>query len=347
MPQTILLKRGSEEVLKSQNPKLKRGEPIVVFCNDGSIRLKIGNGRNYFKSLPYSTQIPDDVSIELVDNVLSFKGFNKAKDSTVPIKVSKNALEWLPLDLVTSISKIKDNDSILNLNDRELSTTISLTYDRSTNKISLIGKDNKVLGEINASEFIVSGFLEDVAYDNENNCLVFTWNTTSGIKTDSVQLRGLFNPYVSSNGIEIVDNNIGIKIANDTEPYVSVDNDGLCISGIQSAIDTAITHTNKKIDTIIGTINDINNDYNDLNLEITEIRSDIESLQHSIKNDVDEQLAAITDTIDTIEFNIDSINNSINNFVTTEELNEKIDDILVNSSINCIDGGRISDVYNT
>ena len=48
MSATIKLKRGTEQDLASRNPRLAKGEPIIVFCNDGAVRLKIGNGVNYF-----------------------------------------------------------------------------------------------------------------------------------------------------------------------------------------------------------------------------------------------------------------------------------------------------------
>ena len=50
---TYKLKRGKETDLEQLNPLLLRGEPLTVFCNDGDIRLKIGNGTDHYNDLPF------------------------------------------------------------------------------------------------------------------------------------------------------------------------------------------------------------------------------------------------------------------------------------------------------
>ena len=43
---TYQLKRGLQSVIEAKNPILAEGEPIVIFCNDGSTKLKIGEGKS-------------------------------------------------------------------------------------------------------------------------------------------------------------------------------------------------------------------------------------------------------------------------------------------------------------
>lgn len=43
---TYQLKRGLQSVIEAKNPILAEGEPIVIFCNDGSTKLKIGDGKS-------------------------------------------------------------------------------------------------------------------------------------------------------------------------------------------------------------------------------------------------------------------------------------------------------------
>ena len=50
---TYKLKRGSEDAIARVNPVLEAGEPIVVFCNDGETRLKIGNGVDPYDALNF------------------------------------------------------------------------------------------------------------------------------------------------------------------------------------------------------------------------------------------------------------------------------------------------------
>ena len=82
---TYQLKRGLQSVIEAKNPILAEGEPIVIFCNDGSTKLKIGDGKTPYSELTYVggtiTQDPDSgeiVQIE-IDSTLS-------EDSTNPVE---------------------------------------------------------------------------------------------------------------------------------------------------------------------------------------------------------------------------------------------------------------------
>ena len=65
---TYQLKRGNEDILKEKNPALQRGEPIIVFCNDGSVRFKAGDGINMYNDLPFiGGSVTEDLVNELID----------------------------------------------------------------------------------------------------------------------------------------------------------------------------------------------------------------------------------------------------------------------------------------
>ena len=81
--------------------------------------------------------------------------------------------------------------------------------------------------------------LEDVSYNADNNTLTFRWNTEAGIAEDTVVLSDIIEPYTKGNGIEIDGNSIKIKLAEDSESFLTVSEAGLKISGIQDAINTA------------------------------------------------------------------------------------------------------------
>lgn len=58
MAQTVIehvyhLKGGAQLALEHENPLLDRREPVVVFCQDGIVRLKIGDGQTRYNDLPY------------------------------------------------------------------------------------------------------------------------------------------------------------------------------------------------------------------------------------------------------------------------------------------------------
>ncbi len=47
------LKRGAQEAVERVDPLLAAGEPLVVFCTDGSTRLKIGDGKHRYSELEW------------------------------------------------------------------------------------------------------------------------------------------------------------------------------------------------------------------------------------------------------------------------------------------------------
>ena len=50
---TYHLKGGNEDAVNRANPLLDRREPIVVFCNDGITRMKIGDGVHRYDELKF------------------------------------------------------------------------------------------------------------------------------------------------------------------------------------------------------------------------------------------------------------------------------------------------------
>lgn len=50
------LKRGKEDVVTNVNPVLQDGEPVVVWLNDGTVNIKVGDGDSPFRELPWVGQ---------------------------------------------------------------------------------------------------------------------------------------------------------------------------------------------------------------------------------------------------------------------------------------------------
>ena len=105
MPEIIIdhtyqLKGGTQEAVELNNPLLARREPVVVFCDDGTTRIKIGDGVHYYDELEWvgeSTTKADKVknAVEgdfaaldsegnLVDSGKKASDF--ASESDIPIK---------------------------------------------------------------------------------------------------------------------------------------------------------------------------------------------------------------------------------------------------------------------
>ena len=129
--------------------------------------------------------------------------------------------------------------------------------------IRLVDDKDAVISEIDASEFIKDGMLDDVAYDPDTNTLTFVWNTDGGIKTDTVTLTDLLDPYTAGAKIKIEGTEIShVEIAAPVEAtaeagtrkYITeVETDGYGhITGYKTAtetvVDTNTTYTISAVD---------------------------------------------------------------------------------------------------
>ena len=141
------------------------------------------------------------------------------------------------------VYSVKEGEKILKLEGTEFSTVASLKYveatEDSTAKIQLLGIDNTLVSEIDATPFIRDGMLSDVEYDAENNKLIFTWNTEAGEKTDEVILSDIIEPYTAGNGLQLVGNEFSVKLDSESEGFLTVGENGVKLAGVQSAIDAA------------------------------------------------------------------------------------------------------------
>ena len=150
----------------------------------------------------------------------------------------------LPEDKDTTYS-VAEGEKVLKLDGTAFSTVLKLDY--SDTKIKLLGKDNALVSEIDASAFVADGVLNDVDYDAENDKLIFTWNIiestdedgTIHYKTVEVDVKDLVDVYTAGNGLELTENAFSVKLAEGSESFLTVDANGVKLSGVQTAIDTA------------------------------------------------------------------------------------------------------------
>ena len=157
----------------------------------------------------------------------------------------------LPEDKDTTYS-VKEGDKVLKLTGTEFATELDLVY--KDNRISLTGIDGEEIAGFDASVFVEDGVLQDVEYNAETRELTFTWNIITGTddkgdvvyKTDVVNIADLVDVYTAGNGLNLSDNEFAIKLAEGCESFLSVDANGLKLSGIQAAIDAAKEDSSNK-----------------------------------------------------------------------------------------------------
>lgn len=147
------------------------------------------------------------------------------------------AIEALPEDKDTTYS-VAEGEKVLKLNDTVFSTEIGLKHENGM--ISLTGINGEVIAEFSDADFIKDSVLEDVEYKADSQEIVFTWKTIDGeTKTDTVSVADFVQVYTAGNGLELNSNEFSVKVDSESENFLSVGANGVKLTGVQSAIDTA------------------------------------------------------------------------------------------------------------
>ena len=145
-----------------------------------------------------------------------------------------------PSDYITGITE----DNVLSVEDGKLSATIGLNYLNSgdTYEIQLVGKDNTVIGRIDAKDFVKDGILNNVELKEnpvgkeEGTYLIFTWNNESGVSEPMyVPVTSLIDVYNAGNGLDLNGKTFSISLKAN-EKYLEVTESGLSTKGIDESI---------------------------------------------------------------------------------------------------------------
>ena len=163
---------------------------------------------------------------------------------------------------------INTNDKVLTQNADGLLTNINLTWDKTAG-LKLIGKGGTEIAVIPAADFIKDGMLEDVELKaasveepvgeaTTGTFLVFTFNTDAGKEVINLDVTSLIDVYTAGNGLQLDSKAFSVKLDAANEAFLTVGADGLKLSGVQTAIDgavsTAKTELQGKIDTVEASV---------------------------------------------------------------------------------------------
>lgn len=167
-----------------------------------------------------------------------YKGSNAVKVSEVDPENNKTV----------SLS-INSNDKVLTQSNDGLFTNINLTWDKEQG-LKLIGKDSIEIATIPATDFIKDGMLDNATYDEETHKITLTFNTASGKQPIELNLSDLVDTYEAGNGLELTGKVFSIKKSAeaDSEGFLKVGTDGIKVSGVQDAINTAAANYKDAID---------------------------------------------------------------------------------------------------
>lgn len=212
------------------------------------------NGTNIEVNVDNKTIVIDEVGILSVDSsaLVQYKGENAINVSDV-VGQSK-----------TISLKVNERDRIITNDDQGLLATLSLKWNHADatgekDEIQLIGKDGIVISRIDVAEFIKDGFLDTVRLDTtdkNNPILVFVFNSAAGKETINIPVRELVDIYLAGNGLQLNEHTFSIKLDNSSEGFLTISADGIKLSGVQSAINSAKESIDETINTKIGEVND-------------------------------------------------------------------------------------------
>lgn len=247
--QTESTERETQDLLLSQQIKENK-----VSSNRKTITITgpTENGTNIDVNIDNKTIIANESGALSVssDALVQYDGTNAIQVSEVSGGVKTISL------------LINPNDNILTNDVSGLLATLSLKWTHADatgqkDEIQLIGKNGVVLSRIDVADFIKDGILDNVVLntsDANNPYLSFTFNSAAGKETINVPVKDLVEIYFAGNGLELNENTFSIKIDNSSEVFLTVSNDGLRLSGIQTAIDNAKLEVQSAITKLTGDV---------------------------------------------------------------------------------------------
>ena len=172
------------------------------------------------------------------------------------------ATEKAVSDAIDAITiSVADGDKVLatDATGKVLSSTLTLDYDSDAKKIYLKGIDGAEIDNIDTTDFVVDGMLKEAelgyckvvdgvhvdAQEGEEGavpCIKLTFNTDAKKEIIHIELSKLVDVYTAGLGLEADANNkyqFNVKIDGQSEGFLTVSADGVKLSGVQDAINTA------------------------------------------------------------------------------------------------------------
>lgn len=146
--------------------------------------------------------------------------------------------------------KLNTADKVLTQTTDGLLANLDLTWS-NTAGLKLIGKGGAEIATVPAADFVKDGMLENVELKTASaeqpvgeatsgTFLVFTFNTDAGSKVINLDVTSLIDVYTAGNGISVTGKVIAAKLDASTEAFLTVGTNGIKLSGVQDAIDTAV-----------------------------------------------------------------------------------------------------------
>lgn len=164
--------------------------------------------------------------------------------------------------------EINGNDKVLSQTQDGLSATLSLIYEPTNRKLKLIGKNSEEpISNIDTTDFVKDGMLNDTAVftasattqsitfsrssntheysglTEENHYLAFEFKISSGESSsynyEILDATSIIDVYNNGNGLKLTDHTFSVKLAQGSEGFLTIDENGVKLSGVTDAIAAA------------------------------------------------------------------------------------------------------------
>lgn len=233
---------------------------------------------------------------------------------------------------------IAEGEKVLSQDEDGLKSTITITKETTgldsnvQEQYKLVGKDGVALGE--TIKIYKDSALQNVELSGQT--LVFTYILADGsTKTQDVDISLFLSEEEYEDGLQVVGGKVSVKKATDSEDFLVVDEDGVAITGVQDAIDTAKADAISELKGTATTNGDTLGKLEDRVKKVEDLvgtDSVADQIDTAISAAIDELDAEVTSTDGTfvtvkvteVDGKITAVNVTENNIASADALNAEI-----------------------
>ena len=162
---------------------------------------------------------------------------------------------WGYVDENDYISKKSQIDSELEASkENDKKEFSSVDYDSEDKSLVFKNVDGEEVSKVSLEDIIPEKVVESAEYDSETKTLIIHF--TNGDTVD-IPLDDLVDVFSAGDGLQEQDGTISVKMAEDSEGFLSVGSEGIKLSGVQDAIDGSLVDFENEIQAVSGKTEEI------------------------------------------------------------------------------------------
>lgn len=194
-------------------------------------------------------------------------------------------------ELGAAITALQTETGQINTELGEKIETVTIEKDSDNALLYWLVVDGVRVSQINIPK---DQFLKDASYNPATKDIELLCETTEGERILRINVSDLVDTYTAGNGLALENGKFSVKINEDSEPYLTVGENGVKLSGIDSALNAKANKsdvydkdycdehflTDSDIDGVVtqNDLDEINESISTINTEITNIKSDISTI---------------------------------------------------------------------